>query len=253
MMKFTHLFAALAVTSLMVQAAHAGQLLEARDGGVVTGTISANGVTRLSFTGDAAASVQMGQGGDGPGFSIAHEPTTGDLYLTLTRDPRGGERAGAASFFVTTREGFTYQVELSARDVPSTQIDIRNPEIAIGQARARAAAAPMEARIVSLTRAMWAGALHAGFEMKRPFQRERVAGSLRLTVATLYESPDLTGRVLNVRNRTKGAVPVDEAAFMAPGVLSVTLKGPRTLQPGETAQVFVVDAGSAWDGGGAAR
>ncbi|MEL7042493.1 MAG: type-F conjugative transfer system secretin TraK [Pseudomonadota bacterium] len=241
-MRTRYLLSSLAVAAIIIPA-EAQQLLEASDGEVISGYVSATGVTRLSFIGDAAASVQMGQGGDGPGFSIVHEPAKGDLYLTLTRDPRRGERASAASFFVTTREGFTYQVELAAREVPSTQISIRNPEITLRAAQARAASTPQETRIVSLTRAMWSGLTVDGYRIERPYQRERAAGSLRLSVSAVYEGHDLTGRVLNVRNTTPGAVSVDEAVFMAPGVLSVTLKGSRTLQSGETAQILIVDRG----------
>lgn len=241
-MRTRYLLSSLAV-AVITSPAESQQLLEATDGQVVSGYVSASGVTRLSFIGDAAASVQMGQGGEGPGFSIVHEPAKGDLYLTLARDPRRGERASAASFFVTTREGFTYQVELAARDVPSTQISIRNPEITLRAAQTRAASTPQETRIVSLTRAMWSGLTADGYRIERPYQRERAAGSLRLSVSAIYKGRDLTGRVLSVRNNTPGAVTVDEALFMAPGVLSVALKGPRMLQSGETAQILIVDQG----------
>lgn len=242
-MQHRSFFFSLMAASALIAPAEAQQLLEATDGEVVSGYVSATGVTRLSFLGDAASSVQMGQGGDGPGFSIVHEPAKGDLYLTLVRDPRQGERASAASFFVTTREGFTYQVELAARDVPSTQISIRNPEIALKAAQAKASADPQEVRIVALTRAMWSGLTADGYRIERPYQRERVAGSLRLSVNAVYEGRDLTGRVLTVRNNTPGVVTVDEAVFMAPGVLSVTLKGHRSLASGETAQILIVDQG----------
>lgn len=242
-MRTRALLSSLTFAAIIVAPAEAQQILEATDGQVVSGYVSSTGVTRLSFVGDAAASVQMGQGGDGPAFSIVHEPAKGDLYLTLARDPRQGERASAASFFVTTREGFTYQVELAAREVPSTQISIRNPEITLRASKARAASDPQEVRIVTLTRAMWSSLTVDGYRIERPYQRERVAGSLRLSVSAVYEGRDLTGRILSVRNSTPGSVSVDEALFMAPGVLSVTLKGPRTLQSGETAQIFIVDQG----------
>ena len=242
-MRTRTILSSLAFAAAMIAPADAQQLLEASDGQVISGYVSATGVTRLSFVGDAAASIQMGQGGDGPGFSIVHEPAKGDLYLTLVRDPRRGERASAASFFVTTREGFTYQVELAAREVPSTQISIRNPEIALKAAQAKTASDPQEVRIVTLTRAMWSGLTIDGYGIERPYQRERAAGSLRMSVSAVYEGRDLTGRVLTVRNNTPGAVSVDEALFMAPGVLSVTLKGKRTLQSGESAQILIVDQG----------
>ncbi|MEL7541370.1 MAG: type-F conjugative transfer system secretin TraK, partial [Pseudomonadota bacterium] len=238
-----YLLSSLAAIAICASPASAQQLLEATDGQVITGYVSTTGVTRLSFVGDGAASVQMSQGGDGPGFSIVYEPAKGDLYLTLARVPRPGERASAASFFVTTREGFTYQLELSAREVPSTQISVRNPEITLKAAKARASSDPKETRIVTLTRAMWSGWTVDGYQIERPFQRERAAGSLRLSVGAVYKGRDLTGRILNVRNSTPGMVSIDEALFMAPGVLSVTLKGPRDLEAGQDAQILIVDEG----------
>lgn len=235
------LLTAAAIT--LAASSQAEQLIEARSGGVVTGHVSSSGVTRISFVGDAAASVQLAQGGEGPGFSLVHEPTTGDLYLTLARDPGTGEAPGAASFFVTTRAGFTYQVELAARDVPSTQIAIRNGDLAFKRAEAPARASNEEARIVALTRAMWTGALIDGFDIRRPRAREQVAGSVRLRPAALYEGEGLTGRVLTLRNPAPGAVTISEDLFLAPGVLAVVIKGERTLQQGETAEVLIVDAG----------
>lgn len=242
----TILTSILSVTALILAGvAQAEQLVQATDGGVINGSVSANGVTRVSFIGDQAASVQLAQGGEGPGFSIAHEPSTGDLYLTLARDPRRGEAAGAASFFVTTRQGFTYQVELAARNIPSTQIEIRNPELGRRAAEQVMADTPMIDRVVTLNRAMWNGALIEGFQLKRPLQRERPAGSFRLTPLAIYEGPDFTGRVIQIRNPTPGTIEISEDIFMAPGVVSVVIKGLRTLPSGSTASVLIIDQGDA--------
>lgn len=233
----------------LASGAHAQQLAEVRDGGVVSGYVSASGVTRISFAGDQAASSPMSQGGSGPGFSLVHEPSTGDLYLTLLRDPGRNERAGAASFFVTTKAGFTYQIELAARDVPSTQIEIRNPELQIRRAERAAASAPMETRVVTLSRAMWNDALIDGYAIKRPVRRERAAGSLRVSVEAIYEGADLNGRVLRVRNPSRGTVYVHEGLFLAPGVLAVSLKGTPQLQAGQSMNVLVFDRADGSAGG----
>lgn len=228
---------------LLTPLASAGQLIEARDGNVINGHVSSSGVTRISFIEDQAASVQLAQGGDGPGFSIAHEPNTGDLYLTLSRDPYRGEAPGAASFFVTTQQGFTYQVELAARDIPSTQIEIRNPQLQTQKLAASVENDPLADQIVSLTRAMWTGALLDGYQVKQPLKRERAAGTLRLTPIAEYEGPGLTGRVLQIRNPSPGIIELSEDVFMAPGVVSVTMKGPRFLDPGAHSLVLIVDQG----------
>ena len=207
-MRIRSLLSIALISGLMSGTANAQQLIEADDGGIVSGYVSATGITRLTFTSDAAASVQMSQGGDGPGFSISQEQD---------------------------------QMELAARNTPSTQIEIRNPDITVRRAEMAAADRPMEERVVNLTRAMWNSALAEGFKVRRPVQRERAAGSLRLAVRAIYEAPDLTGRILSVRNPSPGQVPVSEAAFMAPGVLAVTLQGPRTLGSGQSMTVLVID------------
>lgn len=231
-----------ALAALCVQSAYAQQIKEVSDGGVVAGYASASGVTRLSFTGDAAASSPKADGGAGPGFALVHEPATGDLYLTLSRDPRPGERAGAVSFFVTTRAGFTYQIELAAKDTPSTQIEIRNPELQYRRAERAAAAAPLEERVVTLTRAMWNDEILADYEIERPLLRERAAGPLRLAVTAAYRGPDLSGRVFRVRNPGRGAVTVSEEMFLAPGVVAVTLKGARALSSRQEMTVLIVES-----------
>ncbi|MEL7322570.1 MAG: type-F conjugative transfer system secretin TraK [Pseudomonadota bacterium] len=230
-------------TVVIAQTAQAEQLIEVTDGGVITGTVSAGGVTRVSFIGDQAASVQLAQGGNGPGFSIAHEPTTGDLYLTLARDPRRGEAQGAASFFVTTSQGFTYQVELAAREIPSTQIQIRNPELHLKTTQMEMAQTPVIDQVVNLNRAMWNGALMEGYQLKRPLRRERAAGALRLTPVAVYDGPELTGRVLEIRNPSPGSIELSEDVFMAPGVVSVVIKGPRSLGADDRSSVLIIDQG----------
>ena len=230
--------------ALVCGVASAGQIVEVTEGGVVSGSVSATGVTRVSFIADEAASVQLSNGGDGPGFSIAHEPTTGDLYLTLERDPRRGEAPGAASFFVTTRKGFTYQVELAARAIPSTQIEIRNPELETRAVDAVAANTPIIDRVVMLNRAMWNGALIDGYKLIRPLRRERAAGPMRLTPIAIYEGTEFTGRVLEIRNPSANHLDIAEDVFMAPGVVSVVIKGPRRLGQDERSSVFIIDQGA---------
>lgn len=245
-MKFVRSLALTGVATVaIVSMASAEQIIAADDGGVITGHVSASGVTRISFIGDEAASVQLSQGGEGPGFSIAHEPTTGDLYLTLSREPGRGEAIGAASFFVTTRAGFTYQVELAAKDTPSTQIAIRNDALQIQRARQTASSEPQIDRLVGLTRAMWNGALMEGYQVRRPLRRENAAGSLRMTPISVYEGETLTGRVIEIRNPTPGEIEVSEDVFLAPGVLSVVIKGPRRLGPNERTAVLIIDGGDA--------
>lgn len=237
------LLISIASTACLSAAAHAQQIVEASDGGVVTGYVSASGITRLRFTSDAAASVQMAEGGEGSGFSVQHEPTTGDLYLTLGRLPRQGEAVGAASFFVTTRAGYTYQVELAAKATPSTQIEVRNPDLVRRQTERALAETSLDDAVVALIRAMWAGALLDGYEIKRLVVRERAAGTLRLAVRAVYEGEALQGRVLTVRNPSRGDVTVEENLFLAPGVAAVTIKGPRVLGPGASVPVLIVDRG----------
>lgn len=226
---------------MSVATVSAEQLVNVSEGGVVQGHVSSTGVTRISFVGDEAASIQMAKGGEGPGFSIAHEPTTGDLYLTLSRAPYRGEGVGAASFFVTTRSGYTYQMELAAREVPSTQLRIRNEELVLQTAQTADVKKPLENRVVSLTRAMWNSALADGYKIKRPHRRERAAGSLRLMPLSVYEGSDLNGRIINVRNTSTGVISLSEQMFMAPGVVSVVIKGARELGSNESATIMIVD------------
>lgn len=236
------LFISAATVAALLSAARADQIVEAQDGGVITGYVSETGVTRLSFVGDQAASIQMASGGTGPGFSIAHEPQTGDLYLTL--EGAGSSRIGAASFFVTTRSGFTYQVELAAKATPSTQITIRNPELTRRRAAANTPSDDIASPMVALTRAMWSGALAEGYELRRIAARERVAGSLRIRPVLAYEGDRLTGRIFEVRNPAPGDVAVDESLFLAPGVLAVSVQGPRTLPRNGRGRVLVVEGGA---------
>jgi conjugal transfer pilus assembly protein TraK len=234
-------FLAIAASASAIMATcQAQQIIEVTDGGVVSGALSSEGVTRISFLRDRAASVQMQSGGTGPGFSVAHEASTGDLYLTL--DGQGPQkRFGAASFFVTTSKGHTYQVELEAKAIPSTQVIIRNPEMGRAASERPIKLGARDDEIIALTKAIWAGALIDGYEVKRQPSRERAVGSVRVQHQVTYEGERWTGHLLSVRNPAPGSVRFDEASFLAQGTVAVTIRGPRELERRDRSSVIVIE------------
>lgn len=236
-MRRTLLIAAAALASSLPQTASAEQIVEVVDDGVVSAYVSSTGVTRIKFISDQAKEAVIADGGSGPGFTLAN--IDGDIFLTMDGTSREG--FGAASFFVKTRSGVTYQFELASKETPSTQIFVRNPELAAKQATVASPRATMEERVVQLTQAMWTGALPSGFEVRRPRGREVPAGPVRLRPLAEYRGTDLTGRVLSVRNPASGDISIDEDLFMAPGVVAVSIKGDRTLGPGATVDVLIID------------
>lgn len=239
-MTFRTFLPAAASAAVLIATCQAQQIVEVTDGGVISGSVSSTGVTRISFLQDAAASVQMQSGGVGPGFSIAHEQSSGDLYLTL--DGQGAQRRfGAASFFVTTGKGYTYQVELEAKAIPSTQVMVRNPEIGRKPAELAPNLGAREQELIALTRAIWTGALVEGYEVSRTPARERALGSVRVRTQMTFEGERWTGHLFTVRNPAPGTVSIDEALFSGPRTVAVTIRGPRELERRSRSSVIVIE------------
>ncbi|WP_440590426.1 hypothetical protein [Parvularcula maris] len=117
---------------------------------------------------------------------------------------------------------------------------VRNPALERERADRPVLASQEDEAVVALIRAMWANALAEGYEISRPNSRERVAGSLRIRPISTYRSERLTGRVFSVRNPSPGTVTIDETAFMAPGVIAVTVRGASELPAKSRARVLVI-------------
>lgn len=133
---------------LLSSASWAAQTRFAKDNAEIGAVVSAGEVSRISLHDDRIRSVT----GLPAGFSVEHDGATGDVFL-IPQD-FGATADGFINLFIISEAGYTYQLLLQLRDIPSEQILIRNPS-------AKSADAPTDAsrheQIAALLRAAIAG------------------------------------------------------------------------------------------------
>ena len=129
------------------------QVRFANDNAEVGAVISSSEVSRIALFDDRIRSVT----GLPAGFSVEHDPESGDVFLVPLSHTIGPE---IINLFIVSEAGYTYQMLLQLRDIPSEQILIRNPDVKFSGASADA---PRHEEIASLLRATITGEPLKGF------------------------------------------------------------------------------------------
>tara|TARA_R110002096_G_scaffold365345_1_gene558696 strand:+ start:4393 stop:5142 length:750 start_codon:yes stop_codon:yes gene_type:complete len=214
----------------------ADQFLKAADNATLNGVMSKSEVTRISFTGDDAASIQKIKPTNPlDDFSVAHDPVTGDIYVTLPV----GFSSKFVNFFATSKRGFTYKFVLRVSDIPATQIFVQNPVVGSQRAAQFEREQPYLQTLVKIIRAMWNREVLPGYEIIWQRQSRIKAGSLRYRQIGLYDGSNLVGRVYEVENSSAKPVRLSEGLFETGHILAVSIKE-RSIAPKSKTTVFVI-------------
>ncbi len=227
------------VTALPVMV-YADQFLTAADNATLSGSVSRSEVTRISFTGDDVASLQKIKPLNSlDDFSVAHDPVTGDIYVTLPERYSGK----FVNFFATSKRGYTYKFVLRVSDIPATQIFVQNPALASDRARQFERAQPYRQTLVRLMRAMWNREVLPGFKIKWRRGHRIKAGPLKYREVGTYNGNGLVGQVYEVHNKSRKPVHLSEAAFetdnITSNILAISLQA-RHLAPKAKTIVFTI-------------
>lgn len=214
----------------------ADQFLKAADNATLSGVMSKSEVTRISFTGDDAASVQkIKPTNPMDDFSIAHDPVTGDIYVTLPV----GFSSKFVNFFATSKRGFTYKFILRVSDIPATQIFVQNPVVGSQRAAQFERKQPYRQTLVKIIRAMWNRQILPGYEITWRDRHRIKAGPLRYRQTGLYQGSNLVGRIYEVENNSAKPVQLSEGLFQTGHILAVSIQQ-RDLAPRSKTSVFVI-------------
>lgn len=231
---------ALTISVLFVSSMNAQQIIEVAGDGTIIGEISTRGITRLQLIGDEVASVHINDGGQHPEVSFVKEPSTGDLYLKLSDQNSTNYQYPSIDFFLTTEKGYTYQAQLRLSPNATSQIIVKNLQIALRNHNLKRTNQKLEDTIIGLVRAMYKGAVLDGYKVKKPKSKTRPLGSLRFHTQSIYVGQHLTGQVLIVSNPTPGNVSVNERKFLTSGILAVSILGNHHLKSTESTKVLLV-------------
>ncbi|WP_081996311.1 type-F conjugative transfer system secretin TraK [Croceibacterium mercuriale] len=228
----------MSVAALLAVPAFADQSIMVADNGEVQCEVSEQDLTRISLKDDAFAAVSKIEAGSPlEDFSVVHEPTRGDLYISV---PEGYTRP-SVSFFGTTQKGFVYKFSCQvggadARQVFVTNADLENPQ---PPATELASAAPLNDQALGLVGAMFEQRTVRGFEIRDEPRAPVNVGDLKVQLVSEYLSPTLAGKVLRIENTGGAPMTLAEELVAADGAIAVSIAN-RELQPGQVTAAYVV-------------
>ena len=249
------LLAAIAVVD--VQAA-AQVTLEPNANSVISLEASKTGMTRIAFKDDRATSVQkIAEGHPEGDFSATKDPATGDLYIVI-----GEEAQPNLSFFVSTDSGYTYQVMMRVRDVPTLQVSIAAPVapeeqtaeyLTTAMKTTNEGAGPGQDTQVAdlasiLIKAMYSGARVDGFETRRFRKLEWLVGPLAAQGFSQrgvieWSGNGASGYAITVRNESKEPRQINFGRLAVFNVVAATGDQDAVARR-KTAQVFLIVKGA---------
>ncbi|MEL6487019.1 MAG: type-F conjugative transfer system secretin TraK [Pseudomonadota bacterium] len=231
---------AMIVGSLVIAAspAAAQEHILAVDNGEVRCKASKSDLTRIALKDDQFIAVSRVQSGvPGEDFSIVHEPTRGDLYLSV---PQGYAKPNI-SFFGTTKKGFVYRFDCRVSGEGALQVFVANADIENPQPPAETlqANAPLETQAVGLVRAMFEQRPVTGFDISDAARAPVNVGTLKVQLITQYRSPTITGKVLRIENTGDAPLILNEQLIAGDAAIAVTISNPN-LERGQATAAYVV-------------
>lgn len=214
----------------------ADQSISARDNGEVRCDASQKDLTRISLRDDQFVAVSKIES-DNPleAFSIVHEPTRGDLYLSV---PDGFARP-SVSFFATTRRGFVYKFNCRVSGEEAKQIFIANADTPQATSKSPALSGGLGEQSVALVKAMFEQRAIDGFEIRDQAKTPVNVGALKVQLLTEYLSPALSGKILRIENTGKDPVTLKEEMVSGGDAVAVSLSSAE-LKPGQATAAYVV-------------
>ncbi|GGN55425.1 conjugal transfer protein TraK [Novosphingobium sp. PC22D] len=228
----------LALGLLSSAPALADQTVSVADNGTVQCDASKQDLTRISLKDDEFASVsKVSSGNPNEDFSVVHEATRGDIYLSV---PEGYVRT-SLSFFGTTKKGFVYKFVCSVSGAEAKQVFVANAEINKPKREAMAlkSGLPLDQQAVGLVRAMFEQKPAEGFEIHdRPHAPVNV-GNLKVQLVSEYDGLLLAGKVLRIENTGSEPVLLGEDLIASRGAVAVSISNP-SLAPGQATGAYVV-------------
>ncbi|HUD94863.1 type-F conjugative transfer system secretin TraK [Sphingobium sp.] len=212
----------------------------AADNGSVQCDASKQDLTRISLRDDRFAAVsKVASAVVAEDFSVVHEPTRGDIYISV---PDGYQR-NSISFFGTTQKGFVYKFICRVGGADATQVFVANAD----SARAEPAAVraphrrdiPLGAQAVALIKAMFEQRPIEGFEIRDEPRVPVTVGSLKVQLVSEYDGLTMAGKILRIENTGEAPVAVSDELIAPSGAIAVSIVNAR-LEPRRATGAYVV-------------
>ncbi|MGQ3178946.1 MAG: type-F conjugative transfer system secretin TraK [Blastomonas fulva] len=222
--------------------AFADENILAVDNGEVRCRASKADLTRISLKDDRFVSVSRVQTGvEGQDFSIVHEPTRGDIYISV---PEAYSKPNI-SFFGTTQKGLVYKFDCQIGGDSAVQVFVGNADIENPSSKPEvlAGSGSLQDRAVGLVRAMFEQRPVTGFEIRDAARAPVNVGDMKVQLLTEYRSPTMTGKVLRIENTSASPIALREELIAGDGAIAVTISNPNLASGQATAAYVVVPTG----------
>ncbi|MEJ2405371.1 MAG: type-F conjugative transfer system secretin TraK [Candidatus Thiodiazotropha sp.] len=220
---------------LWTHSAAAIQLLEVRDGGVVSARISGNEPNRLVIRDGRVHKVW---GAEGKAV-LKPDSDAGQVYL----QPSEAWRHRPFSLFVKDEEGGVYTLVLTPTEMPSETVTLIRPELATVVDQEKAVAweseQPYERTLLELVRHMAMGKLPDGYTRVEIDREIKLWRETHLLVQTRYMGGRIGGEVYELTNVDKKSLRLEEREFYRDRVLAVSIER-HALAPGERTKIYLV-------------
>lgn len=216
----------------------ADETILAVDNGEVRCQASKTDLTRIALKDDQFVAVSRVESGvAGEDFSIVHEPTRGDIYLSV---PQGYTKPNI-SFFGTTQRGYVYKFDCQVAADAAVQVFVANADIENPAPRTETlqANASLDDRAVGLVRAMFEQRPVSGFDISDAARAPVNVGAIKVQLVSEYRSPTMTGKVLRIENTGEAPISLQEELIAGDGAIAVSISN-RELAHGQATAAYVV-------------
>jgi type-F conjugative transfer system secretin TraK len=214
------------------------QLLEVRDGAVVSARISGDEPNRLLIR---DGRVHKAWGAEGKAV-FKPDKDTGQVYL----QPADEWRHRPFSLFVKDEEGAVYTLVLTPKDTPSETVTLIRPERVPVVDREKAVSweteQPYEKTLLELVRHMARETLPDGYTRIGIDREIELWREARLVVQTRYMGGHISGEVYELTNVDSKPIRLEEREFYREHVLAVSIDR-HALAPGAHTKIYLVTEG----------
>ena len=224
------LLALLPLLLLLVDPAHALQIVDAQDGQTVLGKISRKEVTRIAFEKGRVRKV-TGSAGE---FVLEKDDERGQIFVRPT-DPQSTK---PINLFLTSERG-TVALLLQPVDTPSDSIVIREPRGSIAAPTRLEASGRHVRTIKNLLLALADDALPEDMEAREPARDVALWPGTRLTLQRVLLGSGVVGEKYQLTNIGSTDLALAESALFKSGVMAVSVEQ-NSLRPGEATNLFVI-------------
>jgi len=215
---------------LLVDPAHALQIVDAQDGQTVLGKISRKEVTRIAFEKGRVRKV-TGSAGE---FVLEKDDEKGQIFVRPT-DPQSTK---PINLFLTSERG-TVALLLQPVDTPSDSIVIREPRSSSAAPTRLEASGRHVRTIKNLLLALADDALPEDMEARELARDVALWPGTRLTLQRVLLGSGVVGEKYQLTNIGSATMELAEANLFKSGVMAVSVEQ-ATLRPGEATNLFVI-------------